>query len=248
MININNLNLFYKEKPVLSNVTFTLHNSEVLGITGPSGCGKSSLLKAISGKLTATSGMIELNGKDINQFKKKELSKQISYLISPYEYNPEATVFEETLKGRIHLKKFLNPYSEIDRDSTHSLLDEMNISGKLSMRLKRSPDSIIRMTLIARTINSGSENILLDSSEYGLDPLQKLYLIRTLKKYTSRGEKSVLIASSDLDFLVKICDRIIVLKDGAIHESGGHDIITEELMKSVFGIDVMIAKNIHVPD
>jgi ABC-type cobalamin/Fe3+-siderophores transport system ATPase subunit len=100
------------------------------------------------------------------------------------------------------------------------------------------------MALIARTINAESENIVFDSPEHGLDPLQKLSVVRTLKKYTGRGEKSVLIASSDLDFLVKICDRIIVLKDGTIHNSGGSDIITEELMKKVFGIDVMIVKNI----
>ncbi len=100
------------------------------------------------------------------------------------------------------------------------------------------------MTLIAQTVNSESENIILDSPEYGLDPSQKLSAIRALKKYTVRGDKSVLIASSEIDFLIKTCDRIIVLKNGAIHASGGSDIFTGELLKKIFGVDVIVVKNI----
>lgn len=244
MININNLSLTYKKNTILKDVTFTLHNGEILGITGPAGCGKSSLLKAVSGRIKAAEGTIKINSKRISEMRKKEISSAISFLSFPYEYNPEATVFEETIKGRIHLKKFLNPFSELDRDSTHSVLNETGLSDNLSSRLKRSSDSIIRMALIARTINSESDNILLDTPEQGLDLSQKLSVIRTLKKYTARGDKSVLIASSELDFLVKVCDRIIVLKYGAIHETGGSDIITEELMKRVFEVDAMIVKNI----
>jgi ABC-type cobalamin/Fe3+-siderophores transport system ATPase subunit len=63
MINITNLNLFIKKTPVLNDVTFTLHNNEILGITGPSGCGKSSLIKTLSGKIDSAGNMIEANGK-----------------------------------------------------------------------------------------------------------------------------------------------------------------------------------------
>jgi hypothetical protein len=51
----------------------------------------------------------------------------------------------------------LNPFSEIDRDSTQAIIDETGLSEKSIIRLKRSSDSTIRMALIARTINSGSE-------------------------------------------------------------------------------------------
>lgn len=244
MININNLRLTYKKNIILKDVTFTLHNGEILGIAGPAGCGKSSLLKAVSGKTKAAEGTIEINSKKLSEIRKKEISSVISSLTFPYEYDPEATVFEETIKGRIHLKKFLNPFSEIDRNSTYYILNETGLSDSSSSRLKRSSGSIIRMTLIARTINSESDNILLDSPEQGLDLSQKLSVIRALKKYTARGDKSVLLASSELDFLVKVCDRIIVLKYGAFHESGGSDIITDELIKRVFGVDAMIVKNI----
>lgn len=244
MITIKKLSLNKNKKTVLNNISFTLNSGEVLGITGPAGCGKSLILKAIAGKIKTSDVTFGLNEKNFSEFGRKEQCRHISSLLFPCEYNPEATVFEETIKGRIHLKKFLNPYSETDRESTLSILDETGLSGKLSSRLKKCSDSIIRLTLIARTVNSESENIIFDSPECGLDPLQKLTVIRTIKKYTAGGDKSVLLASSDLDFLVKICDKIIVLKDAAIHESGGSEIITEDLMKNVFGIDVMITKNI----
>jgi iron complex transport system ATP-binding protein len=244
MITVKKISLNKNKKPVLNDISFTLNSGEILGITGPAGCGKSLLLKAIAGIIRTADVTVGLNEKNLSESSRKEQCRDISSLLLPCEYNPEATVFEETIKGRIHLKKFLNPYSEIDRDATLSILDETGLTDKLSLRLKKCSDSIIRLTLIARTVNSESENIIIDSPECGLDPLQKLTVIRTIKKYTAAGDKSVLLASSDLDFLVKICDKIIVLKDGVVHESGGSEIITEDLMKDVFGIDVMIAKNI----
>jgi len=244
MIKLNNINLIIKKKAILNNISFTLDNGEILGITGPSGSGKSSLLKVISGKLSATSGIIEINGKEIMQINKHNQSRLISCLFSSQEYNPEATVYDEILKGRIHLKKFLNPFSDIDRNSTYSLIDETGLAEKSYSRLKRASESIIKLTLLARTINSGSENIILDSPEHGLDPLQRLTIIRLLKKYTAKGDKSVLLASCELDFIIKVCDRIIILNEGCISDSGGNDIITEELMKKTFGIDTIIVKNI----
>jgi len=244
MITISNLNLILKQTHILKDVSFTLHSGEILGITGPSGCGKSSLLKLLSDKKNSYTGKIKIKGEEISEFTKKKLRSETSALLYPDEFNPESTVFEEVIRGRIHLKKMLNPYSEIDRDSTQAIIDETGLSEKSIIRLKRSSDSTIRMALIARTINSGSDIIILDSPEQGLDPSQKLSVIRALKKYTVKGDKSVLIASSDIDFLVKICDRIIVFKEGEIFETGGCDIITEDLMKKIFGIDAMIVKNI----
>lgn len=244
MIKINNLNLIIKKTAVLNNINLYIHEGEIVGITGPSGCGKSSLLKAVCGKIKTDPGMVGLNGRDLSEYKKRDLRRFISLLSAPYEFNPEATIFEEAIRGRIHLKKFLNPYSETDRDSTCTLLDEIGISGASERRIKRSSESLVKMALIARTLNAGTAAAAFDSPECGLDPAQKLMVIRAIKKYTARGDKTVLIASADLDFLVKVCDRIIVLKDGSIYKSGGNDIITEELMKVLFGIDVMIVKNI----
>lgn len=244
MIKINRLSLTIKKTVILNDVSFVLHGGEILGISGPSGCGKSSILKAACGMIKTAPGMVEINGKSLSSCKKKELRGSISLLAAPCEFNPEATLFDETLRGRMHLKKFLNPYSEMDRDSTHAILDELGIAGASETRIKRSSDSLVKMTLIARTLNSEADAAMFDYPESGLDPAQKLSVIRAIKKYTARGNKAVLISSPDLDFLVKVCDRIIMMKDGSIFASGSNDIITEELMKQLFGIDVMIVKNI----
>ena len=91
MININNLNLIYKQTPALSNVTFTLENGEILGITGPSGSGKSLLLKAVAGKLKTGKGIIKLNEKELSGLKGKELRRDAFSVNMPPPFWPTYT-------------------------------------------------------------------------------------------------------------------------------------------------------------
>ncbi len=244
MIKINNLQLSLDSATILKDINFEIHSGEIVGITGPSGCGKSSLLKTICGEITADSGMISINGIDVVAYMRKELKKTVALLTSPYDHNPESTIYEEILSGRKHLKKFLNPYSEIDHNETFDKLEELGISQKSEMRLKRCNESLLRMALIARTFNTDASVIALDMVESDLDLLQKITFIRAMKKYALNHKRTFLIVSPDLDFLAKAADSIIIMQNGSIKESGSCDIITEDLVKRIFGTDVMIVKNI----
>lgn len=244
MLNIKNINLVLDKTPLLNNINIDFTSGEILGITGPASCGKSTLVKILSGILKPTNGTIELNKKNLDEFSRNELRKHISFLTTKFQFNPEATVFEEIIKGRINFKKKFNPYSDYDRETTAALMDEIGISEQAEKRMKTLPDSFIKISLIARTLNTETDIIALDSPDSGLDPAQKNVIIRTIKKYVMKGDKVVIIASSDIDFLVKLCDRMIILKDGTIIEQGSPSIITEELIKKVFRINSLIVKNI----
>ncbi len=244
MIKIESLSLIINKTPVLKDINFQIPAGEILGITGPASSGKSMLLRSLCGKIKISTGKINIKGRNINQYNKKELSKLISYLPVFPEFNPESSIFEETIKGRLYLKKILNPFSALDREETFNILDELGISTESEIRMKTLPDSLIKMALLARTINSGSDIVAFDSPEYQIDPSQRFSLIRTIKKYVIKGNKNIIIASSDIDFLIKICDRIVILKNGSVDDSGSVDIITAEMMKRVFGVNALILKNL----
>jgi len=244
MLKLDNLTLVIGKTTILNRISFGLQEGEILGVTGPSGCGKTTLLKALSGNIKIPDNTIELGGRDINEYRTKKLRKIIAFLPSAYEYNPESTIFQEVLKGRLHLKKMLNPYSDFDRESTFSILKEMGIPGEPGKRMKHSSDSLKRISLIGQTLNSEKDITFLDSPDRELDALQKIFVIRTIKKFVSNGGRSVIIASSDIDFLIKTCDRIIFLKNGAIAGCGSADLITEDFMHQVFGINTLISRNI----
>lgn len=244
MIKISNLQLTLNKIKILDDINFEIHSGEIVGVTGPSGSGKSSLVKAICGEHTVNPGMIEINSLDITAYTKKELRKTIVSLSLLHDYNPESTVYEEIISGRRHLKKFLNPYSEIDHDETSDTLETLGISSESGMRLKRCSESLLRMTLLAKIFNTNARIIALDMIESTLDLSQKITIIRTIKKYALNHNRTFIIVSSDIDFLVKVADSLIIMQNGSIKESGSCDIITEELVRNLFGIDVMIVKNI----
>jgi len=74
---------------------------------------------------------------------------------------------------------------------------------------------------------------------------QKVLLTKCIKKYTIKGDKTMLLTSSDLNFLAASCDKIIVLDDKGIAESGTHRIITAEFIKKYFNIEAVVTKNIY---
>jgi len=93
-------------------------------------------------------------------------------------------------------------------------------------------------------MNRGCGVLLLDSPESGLGFRQINILTRQLKKYTSSGQRSVVISSSDINFLSKTCDRIVVIHRGRIAETGSHEMIDENFLKKYYGIEAVVTRNI----
>jgi len=244
MIRIEDIDYTLKNEPVLSGLNLEIHSGEILGITGPGGCGKSAFLEIISGEAKSGHGRILFDDNNLQQLTKKERAGLISYLRNRIEFNPESTLFDEILGGRIHLKKILNPYTDNDRESTISLTVDLGIKAYSDKRLKHLPFSMQKLCILAKTFNSESAVTLLDNPETGLDLSQKFLSARLIRKHVKKGDKTIIIASSDIDFLVKVCDRLVIMKNGKITGSGGIEIITETLMKEIFGVNTMVGRNL----
>jgi ABC-type cobalamin/Fe3+-siderophores transport system ATPase subunit len=74
---------------------------------------------------------------------------------------------------------------------------------------------------------------------------QSVLLGKNIKKYTSLGDNIVILTSTSLNFIAATCDRIIVLSDNSIAESGSHRIITDEFVKKYFKVESIVTKNIY---
>ncbi len=73
---------------------------------------------------------------------------------------------------------------------------------------------------------------------------QVKYFFRAIKKHASSGNKSILIASGNINFLTNICDRILIIDKGKIIGDKLPDEISSDLLKSLFNIDLIMVKNI----
>ena len=220
-----------------------ISESEIVGITGNGGSGKSSLLKLLYGDIKDFEGCYFLMVKIFLIFPKRTKS-DILFLPPIADFNPEDTLFDHIIRGQLNYKKFLNPYSPAQKEMTSDIIHSLNLSHLSNHRLKSLSHSIIKMANLAQGINSQCKVLLMDSPELFLDFRQKITLTRNLKKYAATGKISIIVASSDLDFLIKLCDKIIFLKNGKIFATGHSEIITDSLIKEVFGVQSIISKNI----
>ena len=245
MINIKNLYLTFKGKDILKNITIQFNEMEIIGICGPADSGKTALLKLIAGSIKPDSGSIVINGKSPASMKKNDMIKICTLCLSGFQdLNRESTVYNFVLSGRIHHKKALNPYQEIDKNIAENIILDFNLEQLRDIKLKYISDSILQTALLARSLTQQNDILLLDNPENFLNINQKKNFFRVMKKYVSSGKKTVIISSGDINFLSNICDRIAIINHGEIIYNNSPSELNEKIIKQTFNTDVILIKNI----
>jgi ATP-binding cassette subfamily B protein len=214
---------YEKNKFVLKNISFKLKKGEVLGITGPPGSGKSTLASIISGLYEPLSGKIEINGKDLKTIKIENLREKISYMPQ------ESFIFSGTLKDNIILgqkydkEKLENSLKisclESDIENMPDGLD--TIVGERGVTLSGGQK---QRTALARAFYKSGDIIVLDDPISQVDSNTARSLLENLKILC---ETKILIIISNRISAILNADKILVMENSEIKNSGSH----EELIK-----------------
>ena len=212
-IEVINLSKSYKTKKVVHNINFKINENEIVGLLGPNGCGKTTTIGMILGLLKPTSGQVLINGKNIENNKISILHKM--NFISPYIELPKKLTVKQNLivYGKLYniqnLNQRINFLSEKLR--LGDLLDK--ITGELSSGQKN------RVSLAKALINDPTV-LLLDEPTAALDPETADFIRTFLEKYKEEKKISVLLASHNMDEVKRLCNSVMMMKDGNIVDSG----------------------------
>ena len=212
-IEVINLSKSYKNKKAVNNINFKINENEIVGLLGPNGCGKTTTLGMILGLLKPTSGQVLINGKNIENNKISILHKM--NFISPYIELPKKLTVKQNLivYGKLYniqnLNQRINFLSEKLR--LGDLLDK--ITGELSSGQKN------RVSLAKALINDPTV-LLLDEPTAALDPETADFIRTFLEKYKEEKKISVLLASHNMDEVKRLCNSVLMMKDGNIVDSG----------------------------
>jgi peptide/nickel transport system ATP-binding protein len=228
-LHVRNLSVSIDDRPILSDVTFSLEAGERLGIVGPSGSGKTMLALAIAGLLpeqVSANGTVELNGVNVLQLSESERAAvrgdQIGF------------VFQEP-------KSALNPIQQLGKQITESL----NIHYQLSATQRREaaeqlatrvglPDSerLLRSyphqvsggqrqrVAIAAAIAASPSIVIADEPTTALDVTVQSEILRLFLELSESDNMSLAFITHDLAVLSQIAERVLVLDGGNIVESG----------------------------
>ena len=212
-IEVINLSKSYKTKKAVNNLNFKINENEIVGLLGPNGCGKTTTIGMILGLLKPTSGQVLINGKNIENNKISILHKM--NFISPYIELPKKLTVNQNLivYGKLYniqnLNERINFLSEKLR--LGDLLDK--ITGELSSGQKN------RVSLAKALINDPTV-LLLDEPTAALDPETADFIRTFLEKYKEEKKISVLLASHNMDEVKRLCNSVMMMKDGTIVDSG----------------------------
>jgi ABC-2 type transport system ATP-binding protein len=213
MIEINNLTKMYKHTLAVKDINFKITKGSIIGLLGPNGCGKSTTIGMMLGLIKPTSGEVLINNKNIEKDRTDLLQKM--NFISPYIELPKKLTIEENLKvyGRMYgVKDLKNKIAE--------LIEKLNLvefkkrkTGELSSGQKN------RVSLAKALIND-PEILLLDEPTASLDPDVGDYVRSIIENFSSNNKKTILIASHNMNEVERLCDEVLMMKNGQIIDKG----------------------------
>jgi simple sugar transport system ATP-binding protein len=208
-----------QKRLLLDSVSFTVHAGEILGFAGVGGNGLGVLEAALGGFLSATGGRILRRGKDITGFDNARLREEGLAFVPADRLRvgsaPGATVEENMVINR---RKEFSPHGFFDFAAlgrfTASLIRRYGISGGGQLAGTLSGGNIQKM-ILAREIDSFRDYIVFSEPTWGLDIAAAAYLHGEIRSLRDRGAAVILI-STNLDEILALADRIIVLYRGKI--------------------------------
>ena len=223
-------------KKILSDVSFSISENEIVGLLGPNGAGKTTAFYIAAGLVFPDHGKVFINNIDVTKDPMHVRSdKGLGYLPQEASIFPDLSV-ENNLMGIAEL-------SNGDKDQAinmiKKIIDEFDLKNILQVKGRMLSGGQRRKVEIARCLASKPKLILLDEPFAGIDPLAIEDIKNVLKNLSNKGI-SILITDHNLRETIDICNYSIVIKDGSILDKGEKDylinssLIKEEYFGTVF--------------
>jgi len=202
-IRVQNLKKYFGKTKAVDGISFDVNEGEILGFLGPNGAGKTTTIRCLMDFIRPTEGKIEILGRDA-QKDSAELKTDIGYLSSETDLYKSWTGAEH-----INFMERLRGISSFDEELEKEMkFDRRKRAGALSTGNRQKLGIILALMHQPKLL-------VLDEPTVGLDPLLQNYIYEILKAEAAKGN-TVFMSSHNLAEVEKICDRVIILKEGNI--------------------------------
>jgi ABC-2 type transport system ATP-binding protein len=204
-IKVTAVSKFYKTQKALNNVSFAANKGQVIGFLGPNGAGKSTMMKILTGFIKPNAGAV--------------LVDEIDVLLNPIEaqrnigYLPEHNPLYRDMYVREYLQ-FQATIFKVDKSQIEACIEKVGLTTEANKKINQLSKGYQQRVGLAAAILHNPKVLILYEPTTGLDPNQ-LIEIRELIKELGK-EKTVLFSTHIMQEVEAVCDRVIIIKKGAV--------------------------------
>ena len=213
-LEVKNLEKKFKDFTAVNNVSFCINDGQTLGVLGPNGCGKTTTIGMLLGLIQPSKGKILIDEENFENLNREKILSKFNFA-SPYVELPKKLTVKENLEiyGRLYgVKDLTNKIQEISSDLNLDLFLNKK-TGELSSGQKN------RVSLAKSLINN-PKILFLDEPTASLDPDIGDFVRKYIEEYKSKNKVSVLLASHNMKEVERLCDQVIMMKEGTIVDRG----------------------------
>jgi len=230
MLKVNNINVYYGSIHAVKDVSFEVHQGEVVTLIGANGAGKSTILQTVSGLLRSKTGSVEFLGEQLDGIPAhKVVNKGLAHV-------PEGRrVFQQmTVEENLEMGAYTRPNIEI----ADSIADVYERFPRLKERRKQIAGTLSggeqQMLAMGRALMSKPQLLMLDEPSMGLAPLLIEQIFSIIKELHAAGT-TILLVEQNAQMALSVADRGYVLETGRIVTTGtGAELLNDDAVKKAY--------------
>ncbi|MEC1178681.1 ABC transporter ATP-binding protein [Metasolibacillus meyeri] len=213
-ITIKGLHKKFGETTVLTEIDMQINKGEFITLLGPSGCGKSTILRILAGLTESSAGTIQIDGKNMLGVEPKE--RQVGMVFQSYALFPNMTVYENVAFG-LRMQKVAP--AELD-ERVQEMLAIVRLTEKANFYPKELSGGQQQRVALARAVIVRPKVLLLDEPLSALDAQIRKKLQVDLRNIQQQLGMTMILVTHDQEEAMAISDRIFVMNNGMIEQSG----------------------------
>jgi ABC-2 type transport system ATP-binding protein len=213
-IEVKNLSKTFNNFLAVNNISFIIEKNKTLGLLGPNGCGKTTSIGMMLGLIKPTLGKVLIGGNDINSSNKIKILSEINFA-SPYIELPKKLTVKQNLEIYARLYGVENINERIDNIS-----NDLDLKKFLSKKNGELSSGQKNRVSLAKSLINKPKVLFLDEPTASLDPDVGDFVRKYIENYKSENELTILLASHNMAEVERLCDSIIMMKEGSIVDKG----------------------------
>ena len=244
LLSATNIIAGYDKKIILNGMDVVIPSNKISVIIGANASGKSTLLKTLARLIRPIAGEIALDGKEIRTIPSKHLA-QILGLLPQSPVVPEGIMVSDLVaRGRFPYQTFLKGMGKKDYEAVEEALDFMGITELANTSVDELSGGQRQRVWIAMALAQQTDILLLDEPTTFLDIAYQIEILDLLTDLNRKRGTTIVMVLHDINLSARYADYIFAVQKGNLISQGKPaNIISEELIKNVFGLDCVVIKD-----